>query len=178
MQEIWKPINNYIGLYEVSNTGKIKSLARRGNWKTHIMSPRKSKDNYRRITLCKHSQTKTYLIHRLVADAFIPNPNNLPCINHIDGNKTNNNVNNLEWCTKSENMLHAFRTGLIKPEKPWHRKPVLQYTLDGIFVKRYNSILEANNTNPDIHGTSIIKCLKGTYKTAGGYLWKYDITEG
>ena len=180
MDEIWKPINNYEEIYEVSNTGSIRSLERRGNWKAHIMSLINSTDGYIRVTLCKNSKAKMYLVHRLVAEHFIPNPGNKPCINHKDGNKQNNKVDNLEWCTYSENELHAMNTGLVNKNKMSmaHKKPIVQYTLSGDFVKEYDSIKQANDTNVNIYGTSISKCLTGVYKTAGGYIWKYRENDG
>ena len=120
MKEIWKDIKGYEGLYQVSNLGRVKSLERykvNHNIKQlveeKILKP--SLGRYKKVCLCKNSKYQTLYIHRLVADAFIPNTNNDPCVNHIDGNKYNNVVNNLEFCTISQNTKHAYDLGLKKP---------------------------------------------------------------
>lgn len=118
--EIWKDVPNYEGLYKVSNLGNVKALERRKNCnrgygiiKEHIMKPTMHNSDYYRVPLTnKNHIRKYYLVHRLVAMAFLPNENNFEEVNHIDGNKLNNNVNNLEWCTKSYNMRHAYDMGL------------------------------------------------------------------
>ena len=120
--EIWKDIPGYEGYYQVSNYGSFRSLNRIIKYKNNglriypgkILLTEPTKDNYRRIVLMKEGVKIRYMCHRLVALAFIPNPENKPNINHIDGNKSNNIVSNLEWCTPSENSLHAFKTGLSK----------------------------------------------------------------
>ena len=115
-EELWKDIKGYEGLYQVSSFGRIKSLL---GWNGHkyvyrekILNPymQNSKGTYYRsvVKLKKNGKAKDYKVHRLVAQAFIPNPNNLPQINHIDGNPLNNNVNNLEWCTQKYNVNHAI----------------------------------------------------------------------
>ena len=175
MKEIWKAIKDYEGKYEVSNLGRVKSLERTSRLnrkiKERILAPREHTGGYLRVQLSR----KDFYIHRLVAETFIPNPENKPMVNHKDGNKHNNCVDNLELVTHSENEKHAYKNNLIDKTKLSisHNKPVLQYKLDGKFIKEYKSIKEANDTNPNIHGTSISKCLKGVYKTAGGYIWKY-----
>lgn len=105
---IWKQIKDYEGLYEISEDGNIRN--KKGSLK--IVSP--NKRGYKRVTLCKNGKEKIISIHRLVAEAFIPNPENKPQVNHINGIRSDNNVENLEWCTQSENQLHAFSTGLQK----------------------------------------------------------------
>lgn len=124
MNEIWKDIPGYEGYYQVSNLGNFKSLDRVINYRKGLtrLYPGKSllleptKDNYRRIVLMREGIKTRYMAHRLVALTFIPNPDNLPYINHKNGCKSNNAVENLEWCTASENSRHAIRTGLQKPE--------------------------------------------------------------
>lgn len=114
--EKWKDIIGYEGMYQVSNLGNIKSLDRLA-WNGHAMHILKGKlmksKNYRyqEILLCKDGKIKKHYIHRLVAAAFIVNENNKPEVNHLDGNKHNNSVNNLEWCTSEENKKHAWANG-------------------------------------------------------------------
>lgn len=103
--EEWRAIAGYEGLYEVSNLGRVRSLKYWGGNRVAILKQATSKRGYKKIALT--SEKKTFLIHRLVAQAFIPNPENKPEVNHIDGNKQNNCVNNLEWVTGSENNIHA-----------------------------------------------------------------------
>lgn len=119
--ETWKPIKDYEGLYEISDCGRVKSLDR---WDSlnrlkigKILNCCDNGSGYMIVNLKAFGKQNIKTIHRLVAEAFIPNPNNLPCVNHKDGNKQNNNVDNLEWCTHSENMKHAFRTGLSFQKK-------------------------------------------------------------
>ena len=117
----WKPVNNYEGLYEVSETGEVKSLKKlmvnqpngEGYWRDEIiLSKTKTTTGYWKVELYKNKKRKSKKVHRLVAKAFIPNPKNKPQINHIDGNPLNNNVENLEWCTSRENIIHSIETGL------------------------------------------------------------------
>jgi hypothetical protein len=104
MVEIWKDVVGYESIYEISNFGNVKSFK---YGKEKIRKLRNDKDGYLLINLCKDKKVKTFKIHRLVAQAFIPNPDNKPQINHIDGNKSNNKVDNLEWVTNKENSKHA-----------------------------------------------------------------------
>ena len=118
---MWKPIKGYEGLYEVSDRGSIKALKRIVNsgkchrtWEEHFIKYAVDANGYFRTNLAKGGVNKTFKIHRLVAEAFIPNPLKLPEVNHIDGNKQNNSVENLEWCNHSENLKHAVKMGLKK----------------------------------------------------------------
>lgn len=127
----WKPVKGYEGLYEVSDTGLIKALYKRVDtgkchreWVEHILHTAEDSFGYLRTSLAKNGVNRTVKVHRIVAETFIPNPNNLPQVNHIDGNKQNNRVGNLEWCTQSQNMKHACQMGLksLKGEKnPAHK---------------------------------------------------------
>ena len=109
MEEIWKDIKEYEGLYQVSNLGRIKSLPRNGTVQVvKILNPCKDTYGYLRIKLSKNNKAKKYQVHRLVAQAFIPNPENKPQVNHLDGNKLNNYYKNLEWCTNGENQIHSY----------------------------------------------------------------------
>ena len=130
MIEIYKDLVGYGNRYEVSNLGRIKALARKKNcnrgwgWiKEHIMKPTNCGTEYYRVPLTnKEHIKKYYLVHRLVAQTFIDNPYNLPQVNHIDGDKSNNGIDNLEWCTREDNIKHAYRIGL-NPSK----KKIIEY---------------------------------------------------
>ena len=116
-QEQWKPIQEFNGEYEVSNLGRVRSMKRYYGVVGRIMPQTIQRKGYYAVTF--HMNNKAYCrkVHRLVIEAFTPNPDNLPCINHIDGNKLNNHVSNLEWCTYQANMQHAVRTGLTHPHR-------------------------------------------------------------
>lgn len=113
MMEIWKPIKNYENLYEISNLGRIRKIGGKnqfGNYKVDKMiTPYKNEKGYLRVGLSKNNKRKIFKLHRLVAEHFLPNPNNYPEINHIDFNKQNNRVDNLEWCTHKENIQHYWQ---------------------------------------------------------------------
>lgn len=113
--EIWKPVFGFDGLYEVSNKQRVKSFKRNKNGLPIPIILRNGihKFGYPSFTLCKNGKPYYFQLHRLVAEAFIPNPYNLPCINHIDCNPLNNNIDNLEWCTHSHNSRHAYITGRL-----------------------------------------------------------------
>lgn len=180
MQEIWKDIEGYEGLYQVSNLGNVKSLNYRNMKKPHLLKPKVTHDGYYRLNLCKDGILKSRTIHILVARAFIPNPDNKPQVNHIDGNKQNNCVSNLEWVTGKENIRHAIDTGLrkienhkyLKGSSHYASKPVLQYDLDGNFIKKWGCQQEAVR----FYGCSksmIGNAASGRLRTAMGSIWRY-----
>lgn len=114
MTEIWKPVGGYLGFYEISNLGRVKSLKDNlGRDRELILKPQKRKDGYFTIEL----KRSTKFLHRIVAEAFIPNPENKPQVNHKDSNRENNQTGNLEWVTASENILHGYKYGNIKPTR-------------------------------------------------------------
>lgn len=135
MKEEWRPVKGYEGLYEVSNMGRVKSLHAS---KDIILKQCTRSGGYAGINLHKDGTCNYKLVHRLVATAFIRNPNNYECVNHKDGNKKNNTVDNLEWCTSSYNTKHAYRNGLINTDE--QKKSVIVYKRYG----EYKSITEAS----------------------------------
>lgn len=166
--EIWRDIQGYEGLYQVSNLGRVKSLDRiirtKAGWeqkhKGHILQPRIKKNGYLFLILYKNNQGKNKYIHRLVAQAFLSNPKSLPTVNHKDGNKQNNNVNNLEWNSYSENNQHAYNHGLTHSNKnnPHMSKKVKVYSLTGKLKYEFPSMREAArklNINASYIGQSI-----------------------
>lgn len=173
MNEIWKPIRGYEGFYEVSSLGNVRSL-KRATTNGKVLKQGRRPNEYLKVTLCKNNNHKTRAVHRLVAEAFIPNPNNLPEVNHKDGNKRNNSVENLEWVTREENVWHSMEVGLRKPifNNPLRSKAVKQYSLDGILLHIYPSTGEAERQTGIRHG-NIVKCCNRQTPTAGGYKWEY-----
>ena len=169
MNEIWKDIKGYEGLYQVSSRGRIKSLCFNHTDYSKIMK-KGSNTSYDKIILTHNYKQKTFLIHRLVAETFIPNPFGFKCVNHKDGNKMNNNVENLEWCTYSHNLRHAYTKNLRKART----KKVEQYDLKGNLIKIWDSLKEASlfveGNSTGIHQCCSMKHPKKTYK---GYVWKY-----
>lgn len=149
MIEIWKPLKDYEGLYEISNMGNFKSLPKKGSSKILLMKSRHVdiSTGYIAIQLHKNNKMLTKRIHRLVASTFIPNPNNYPVVNHIDGNKKNNQVDNLEWCTYSENSLHAINSGLSKPI--WGEKHP-QAKLSNKDLDKIKELFSEGRTNKEI----------------------------
>jgi hypothetical protein len=148
--------------------------------KESIISSRRDKRGYKIVSLRIYPKKYFLSVHRLVAEAFIPNPNNYPVINHIDSNPSNNNVNNLEWCTQSHNVKYAYTNGNANPTKgcfekghiPHNLRKVSQFDKKGNFIKTFDSIKlasEAINRTP----SAINNCLSGNTKTSGGYVWRY-----
>lgn len=169
MEEIWKEIKEYEGLYQVSNMGRVKSLR-----KNIILKKSITYRGYEKVNLSVNNIHKDYSVHRLVANAFIPNPDNLPQVNHKDENKTNNCVNNLEWCTQKYNINYGTGTRRCQLANTNGKcsKPVLQYTLEGIFIKEWKSTKDVQR-NLGFAQSNIVAVCNGKRKTAYGYLWKY-----
>ena len=165
MKEIWKDIKDYEGLYQVSNLGRIKSL-KGYHRKERILKLRNNLYGYLTVGLSKYNKVKRRKIHRLVAEAFIPNPNNYEQVNHIDGNKLNNAVFNLEWCNRSYNMKHAYENNLLSCV------PVNQYDKEGNFIKTWKGA-EYVMKELGICNSNITKCCQGKRYSAGGYVWRY-----
>lgn len=166
MEEIFKDIEGFEGLYQVSNYGRVKSLL---HGKERILQPAKDKGGYLFVRLYKNGQSKIYKVHRIVTQAFIPNPDNLPCVNHKDEKPSNNHVENLEWCDYCYNLTYGSR---IKRVLDKISKPTYQYTLDGELIAEYPSTAEVQRQLGYNQG-SISKCCNGKLKTAYGYVWTY-----
>lgn len=164
MNEIWKDIKGYEGLYQVSNLGNVKSLCNNKTRKEKILKPKQRK-GYLYVGLCKNGKVKQYLVHRLVAEHFIPNPNNLPQIDHINTNKTDNRVENLRWVTQKENSNNPLTIDKLN-------KPIIQFSKDGELIKKWNSAMDVQR-ELGIKQTNISNCCKGKLKSVGGYIWRY-----
>ena len=162
--EEWKPVKNYEGLYEISNYGRVKSINRQGTSGKIIKSDLR-RDGYLQVHLVKKGKMKNYLVHRLVAEIFIPNYDNLPEVNHINEIKVDCRAENLEWCDRKYNMNYGNR-----PYK--NALKVQQLDKEDNVIAIFNSIREAGRIN-NINQSHITKCCKGQLKTIGGYVWRY-----
>ena len=176
MQEIWIDIEGYEGLYQVSNLGNIRSLNYNRTGKTRTLKTCIKKD-YVVINLCKNNMKKNYQVHRLVAQAFIPNCENKTEVNHIDGNKENNAVDNLEWATRSENMQHAFKNGLCDNQRMASKLSICKAV--EVHATKYSKQVKCITTNITYSSThdaerltgiahsNIAACCNGKRKSAG-----------
>ena len=184
--EEWRDIKGYKGKYQVSNTGKVRSLKRTvWNGKGYYKIPEKILEGYDNgygylcVKLCKEGKRKQYRINRLVAQAFLENPQNLPEVNHKDENKYNNCVENLEYCNRSYNINYgtgnkrrAKKLGKKNTNNPKRSKPVIGINKVSGLIMEFPSLMEAERQT-DISSSNICACLKGRYKSAGGYIWHY-----
>lgn len=169
---LWKDIAGYEGVYLISDEGEVMSLPRersngRGIFKTkqRILQPgKRGKGNklYEFVVISDENGAKHFSVHRLVAEAFLDNPNNLPEVNHKDENPLNNRVENLEWCSRQYNIEYS------------KAKHISQYTVDGEKLAEYRSITIASRMT-GVKRTAINNNLTGWSKTAGGYVWKYEM---
>lgn len=166
IDEIWEPIRGFSS-YEVSNKGRVRNSKSGIFLKTYI------RRMYKTVSVRKPGEkiSTTLYIHRLVSEAFIPNPNNYPQVNHIDGNKLNNNVDNLEWCTCSMNIKHAYDTGLRGPIDHPLKKAVLQIDKGNNVLNKFPSINDAERKTGIRHIHEVISGAKYR-KTSGGYFWR------
>ena len=182
MEEVWRDIEGYEGKYAVSNLGRVKSLERIDSLgrlvKEKILSPGNNGHGYLFVNLCRNGERKRYKVHRLVLSTFNPieNMENLDC-NHLDENKENNNLNNLEWVTHKENINHGTRNDRVgeKLRGKFNTKkslPIAQLTLEGKLVKAYKSSYDAQRIGGFDPG-NINKCCKGKLKTYKGYRFMY-----
>ena len=172
MEEEWRAINDYEGLYEVSNMGRVRSLGNgcSNNSKERILKPGKDGKCYLFVVLCKNGERKRYKVHRLVLMTFAPCDNMKSLqVNHIDEDKTNNRLSNLEWCTCKENINHGTHNDRMAENKSI---PIAQLTLDGKLVNVWKSSKDAERGG-GFNNSHIISCCKGSYKTHGGFRWCY-----
>lgn len=166
--EIWKEIEGYEGLYQVSTHGRVRSLNYNHTGKTQILSQSKDKDGYFKVVLSKNGKRKCYGVHRLVAQNFIPNWFDEQQVNHRDENKQNNRVTNLEWCSVKYNINYGTHNERIKESKS---KPVLQFTKTGEFVREWSSTMEVGRNG--FTQQQVSNCCNGKRKSHKGYIWKY-----
>lgn len=164
--EVWKDIEGYEGHYQVSNQGRVRSLKFE---KKRILKPHRDKGGYLLVNLCNNSEMKTFKVHRLVAKVFISNPQNLPEINHKDEIKTNNCVENLEWCDRKYNINYGTH---IQRRSDKRSKPVIQYSKYGEFIKEWKSAIEIQIQFGYYH-SNISRCCNGKRKSAYGFVWRY-----
>ena len=193
----WEDVKGYEGLYLVSDEGEVYSLPRivnngRGTYVTggRVLKPGKRAQYYSFVILSDGENIEHKSLHRLVAEAFIPNPNDYPEVNHIDENPMNNNVKNLEWCTPKHNMNYGngakTRHRKIDYTKPCYKenaikngkkasRPVVQYDKSGNFIRRYESAKDASRITNTDHSHILDCCNEKPYRhTAGGYVWKFE----
>lgn len=199
MSEMWRDIEGYEGYYQVSDKGNIRSMDRYVKGKNNSRCFHKGADRklqvshkgYFNIILQKEGKKKQYQVHRLVAQAFIPNLENKPQVNHIDCNKQNNGVSNLEWATQQENMDHAkennlfgetskaqrkaFMENIVKAQES-RKKAVRQYDLNGVFIKEYHSIAKAAKKT-GTNGAKISMCCRGQRNKTNNFNWEYSNTK-
>ena len=177
MEEIWKDIDGYEGLYQVSNLGRVKSLNYNRTKKEKVLKGVRKPFGHLRVMLCG----KLFSVHRLVAEAFIPNDENKPFIDHINGIPSDNRVENLRWCTQSENLRNPIAIAKLKshPSKLKGRtdslcpnsKAVTQFDKQGNFIKSWNSQAEAAR-QLNIKQSDISRCVNGKRNYCGGFIWK------
>ena len=167
---IWKDVKGYENLYQVSNDGLVRT-SHKGLWE--ILLAGRTKHGYYNVLLYKDGKRKNERVHRLVASAFIPNPNNYPYINHKDENPSNNHVDNLEWCTAEYNINYGTCKERIADS---NSKPILKYDLEGNFICEYKSLAEAERIEGIDHATISLSC-SGRVSYQCGYIWIYKCDE-
>lgn len=168
--EEWRDIKGYENLYQISSRGRVRSLNYNKTGKIKLLKPAKKNNGYLNVVLHKDGKMKNYLVHRLVAEAFIPNPDNLPEINHkSEEDKTDNRVECLEWCDRRYNCNYGTRNQRVAEKRS---KPVLQYDKQGNFIKKWASTREVERQLGFNQG-NVSACCRGEHKQMYGYIWKY-----
>ena len=173
MKEIWKPVRNYEGLYEVSNMGRVKSLNYRKTGKERILKVGYDECGYPLVALCKEGKMKTHRVHRLVGQAFCENLMGYTELNHIDEDKQNNRADNLEWCSRQYNVTYngrAKKAGKKTAEKL--SKPVYSINKESGLITYWESAKVASRQT-GIASSNICACLKGRQKSCGNHIWFY-----
>ena len=163
-KEIWLPIKGYEDIYLISNFGRVKNKNT-----SKVLKERYTTTGCARVNLSKSGEMATHRVHRLVGTHFIPNPDNLPEINHINEDKTDNRVENLEWCDRGYNVNFGSR---IEKQKSKVSKPVRQLSKRGEIISSYPSIIQAGRENK-LSNSCISACCRGLRHTCGGYVWQY-----
>ena len=173
--EVWKPAKGYEDSYEISNYGRVKSFGNKSNHKIAIILKQSTVLGYKTVTLTKESKGKMFKVHRLVAEAFMPNNENKPHINHKDGDKTNNHISNLEWCTPSENIIHAEKIGLRNHPSGKEDKRSIQVKqiddLTGEVVAVYGGLREMERET-GFTRDNVSRVLDSPTKRAYGWKWE------
>ena len=180
MEEVWKDIEGYEGLYKISNLGNVKSIYFNHTKNEKLLSPKLNNTGYLIVHLYKNGVGKFFQVHRIVATSFLNNPNNFTIVNHMDEDKQNNRVDNLEWCTHKYNVQYSVklnkhrsrnsRKGKFGAYK--HDKAVIQKNKHGSIVCTYKNVSSAAREN-GFNNWSIIQCCKRERKTAYGYRWEF-----
>lgn len=185
-EEIWKPIAGWDNSYEISTHGRVRSKLRYVENRFSIRPIRQriivqqiGKNGYASVRLAGKMAKQKY-VHRLVCEAFIPNPENLPQVNHKDGNRLNNNLYNLEWCTQKDNLndparISKLKIHSIKNRNNYLSKPVIRYDMNGSFVAKYSSLHEAERVTGILQNRISQACRKkGAHITCSGSIWRFD----
>lgn len=180
LDECWAEVKDTYGTYKISSYGRLAHWTKKNNW--NILKNTNKNGDYFSVILYLQDKNIHTRIHRIVSQAFIPNPLNYPCINHKDGNKQNNKVENLEWCTYKQNLLHAKNIGLWRYNHPYKCKPIYQYDLNGNFIAKFDNAqiaykktgVCARNILQVASKEEYNKRTHSTRKQAGGFVWKYE----
>ena len=172
MEEIWKDVKEFNGKYQVSNLGNVRRSRDNFVYKLQLC-----KNGYNYVNFSEKTKTIARKVSRLVALAFIPNPLNKPCVDHINTIRTDDRVENLRWVTRSENMKNPLTVEKVKKSRPktapWKEIPILQFTKHGEFVREWSSATAFGKTLGKDVSSNIIACIKGKQPSAYGYKWKY-----
>lgn len=163
--EEWRSVEGFEDRYKVSNTGLVFSIV-----SNRLLTPKIDKYGYKVVSLCRNGKSKHIAVHRLVATAFIPNPYNLPTVNHKDENKLNNHVSNLEWLSIKDNDNYGSRNERMSNSKKVN--PIAQYDTSMTLIKIHLGIKDAQRTT-GVNRNSIRKVCRGERLSAGGYVWRY-----